>query len=229
MKSFFQFLRPTLVCALAFPFPSLVNAARPMVTDDASILETGQCQVEGWSQRGQGGSEIWAVPHCNISGLWELAVGSGRLSLQQGQTQGAGLIQAKTVFRQLKPNDWGVGLAVSDQLSRGSSTQSINVPTSISLADDALVLHANAGWRQGGGTGRGATWATGAELNATEHAGMTLEAYGGRQDGVRLQVGARYALVPGHLVLDGALSRRISSRAGARLVSFGLTFMFSKA
>lgn len=224
MKSFFQFLRPALICA--FAIPSLVNAARPMATDDASILDTGQCQVEAWSQRGQGSSENWVVPHCNISGQWELAAGTGRLSLQQGQSESVALVQAKTVFRQLKPNDWGIGLALGDQVSRGSSTLSINVPVSISLADDVLLLHANAGWKQVTRIGSGATWAAGAELNVTENAGITMELYGGRKDDSRVQLGARYALVPGHIVLDAALSRRISPSAAARSVNLGFTFMF---
>ena len=45
-----------------------VWAARPMVTDDARIVDPKACQVESWVRHDRHGShEFWAVPSCNLT------------------------------------------------------------------------------------------------------------------------------------------------------------------
>ncbi len=36
-------------------------AARPLITDDARIVDPGSCQLESWMQFQSGGNEIWAL------------------------------------------------------------------------------------------------------------------------------------------------------------------------
>ena len=77
-------------------------AARPLVVDDASILDPHHCQLEAWTQHAPAQTEYWAVPACNVGGHWELAAGLGRIGPDGGgHGYRSGVLQAKTVFRPL--------------------------------------------------------------------------------------------------------------------------------
>ena len=90
-------------------------AGRPLVTDDATIVDPRSCQLEAWFQRAQDGAiERWALPACNVGGKLELTLGGARLS-DNRRTANAGLIQAKTVLRPLEPGGWGLALSLADQ------------------------------------------------------------------------------------------------------------------
>ncbi|WP_426171917.1 hypothetical protein [Pseudoduganella sp. R-34] len=83
-------------------------AGRPLATDDATILEPSDCQVEAWHQHTGNLREWWAMPACRVGG-WELAAGKGQAS--------NAALQAKTVLRRLETNGWGLGLAIATQHS----------------------------------------------------------------------------------------------------------------
>ncbi len=69
--------------AIAFAaFGALVtpaHAARPLITDDARIVDAGACQVESWLKHGEGLREAWALPGCNFTGNLEVTAGGGRI------------------------------------------------------------------------------------------------------------------------------------------------------
>jgi len=67
------------VWALAFLMSVGVNlpqarAARPMITDDARIVDAGSCQVETWVTRNRNDTEYWALPGCNFTGNLEISI-----------------------------------------------------------------------------------------------------------------------------------------------------------
>lgn len=49
------------------------HAARPMITDDARIVDAKACQVESWVKDNKGSTEYWAIPACNFTGNLESA------------------------------------------------------------------------------------------------------------------------------------------------------------
>jgi hypothetical protein len=199
------------------------HAARPMVTDDATILGAGQCQVEAWREHHPGETQYWAAPHCNFGTGWEFIAGLGALEPSAGRRSTGGVFAAKTVFRQLKRNDWAVGLSLSDQLPHGGGRANVaaNVPVTVSLLDDRLRIDINAGWMHQRDFRTGATWALGAEWTAAPRVGLTLEAYGIGH--AYTQAGLRYLTPGGQVVLDAAIGDRISLSGKATYYAFGLT------
>jgi hypothetical protein len=199
-----------------------------MVVDDASIAGPGQCQVESWTQRTPYQTEYWAMPACNVGGTWELAAGVGRIGPDgPGAAYRSAIVQAKTVFHSLEKNGWGVGLTIASQFRQGDGIAgdlSVLVPVSVSLLDDRVLVHANAGWLRARASGRDdAFWAAGAEWSVRPRLTLTLETYGtGRSHGFT-QAGVRYTLVPDRLAIDAGLGSRLGRLGAERYVTLGLT------
>src|SRR3982751_4635445 len=117
------------VCACV----SVVHAARPLVTDDARILDPQTCQLESGYRHDHAGHEWTAVPACNPTGFFDATVGFARAHAQ-GITSERLTLQAKTLVRLALTNGWGIGLTVGtvDQLEPGGSSRFgetyVNVP-----------------------------------------------------------------------------------------------------
>lgn len=221
--------RAALVAALLVP--TLSQAGRPLVTDDATIVDPGLCQLEAWTVQRPGLDEYWAVPHCAAGRNWELAAGVGRLrSPTTGSAAGSGWLEAKTIFRRLSTNSWGVGLLLVNHFGGGRGPAGelwVVVPFTASLLDDRLLVHANAGWLRPRGERSGAIWAVAAEWNATRRTGLTLESYGSQHGHTYLQAGGRYDLLPNRLTLDAAVGQRATARGEEHYLALGLTFTFA--
>ena len=54
-------------------------AARPMMTDDARIVDPQSCQLESWTKVYERHNEFWALPACNPFGFFELTVGGSKI------------------------------------------------------------------------------------------------------------------------------------------------------
>lgn len=186
-----------VLLAAAALLSTAVWAGRPLATDDATILDPNDCQVEAWHQHTGKLREWWAMPACRV-GSWELAAG-------KGQSRNAAL-QAKTVFRKLETDGWGIGLTVATQ--QGQIRQhTVNLPLTMSFAGDALLLHLNGGWqRQQGMAGR-ATWSIGGEYAFARRWSASIESYGSRHNPPTRQAGLRYALAEGRLDLDASVAK----------------------
>ena len=206
-----------------------------MVVDDASIEAPGNCQLESWTQRSADRVEYWAVPACNVGGAWrawELGAGLGRVRPDgPGGAYRSGVLQAKTVFRPLQTNDWGIGLSIANQFRQGAGVAgdlSVLVPVSLSRLDDRLLLHANLGWLRAHADHKSDPfWAGGAEWAARPRLTLTLEAYGTGRSHAMAQAGVRVTLVPDRLALDAGIGRRIGGgggNGGERYATVGLTF-----
>ena len=220
-----------LLLALLLP-PVVAQAGRPMTADDATVLDPGTCQLEAWWQHLHDHSETWLAPACSIARGWEAG-----LSLVRTREPGSpsserlGGMYAKTVVRPLQTNGWGLGVVVAHlPLQAGSlaGDTSLNVPLTVSLLDDAVLVHANAGWtrhytiHQGG-----ATWALGAEMAVTPRAALTLESFGAQRGHSYAQAGARYSVLPNRLDIDAAYGERLTARGKQGYVSLGLTLLAS--
>lgn len=124
------------------------NAARPMNTDDARIVDPKSCQLESWIKHPKGSTEFWVQPACNFTGNLELTMGGAITRANGSSNTSTQLIQAKTLFKPLEVNGWGLGLAAG--LARdpraGAGRDSdlyAYVPASFSFLDDKLVMHIN--------------------------------------------------------------------------------------
>lgn len=217
---------PLLLLSLTMALATPVQAARPMITDDARLTDAGACQVETWVHMHREQREFWALPACNPGGNFELTFG-GALAYADGRKQsGAMLVQGKTLFKPLDTNGWGLGLAAGYATPPGSEQSGspyFYIPLSFSLADDQLVIHTNLGNLRERETRKNRlTWGVGGELQATERLYVIAESYGQDQGSAFFQTGLRYWLMPGHIQVDTTYGSRFGQIHQERWFSIGL-------
>lgn len=202
------------------------HAARPMVTDDARIVDAKACQLESWVRHDQAGTEAWAMPACNFTGNLELALG-GALRREGGRSRWNDVqAQAKTVLVPLEAGGWGIGLAGGTVRHPGAGARDwyAYLPASFSLWRDAVVVHANVGWLRAGESGRDrATWGLGAEARLAGRTWLIAETYGQGEGRPFHQIGLRHWLVPEQIQVDLTYGDR--NGGGERWLSIGLRLL----
>ena len=211
---------PALALGLLLAAPD-APAGRPLTVDDAGIAERDNCQLESWVETSGGKSASWAMPACNVTGNWELALGAASLPSDQGH-RNAAVLQAKTVLRPLQDNGWGAGLVLARQAGERAST-SINLPVSLAWQGQNTLLHANLGAIRPQGARTAATWGLALEQQLDTLTGIGLERYGQHGDSATTSVGWRRAIVPGRLQLDASWGRK-SGQPRSNTWSLGLVW-----
>ncbi len=228
MKSLKRLAALATLYALAAP----ALAARPMITDDARIVDAKGCQVESWHRSNrEAASQFWAVPACNPTGNLEISVGGAFEQTGGERRLAAGLVQGKTIFRPLQANDWGWGLAVGRSLDRPlgqerASSWYAYAPVSLSLRDDRLIVHLNLGLRSDRRTQRThGTWGLGSELRLADHLQLITEAYGESGSRPFVHGGLRYWVVPDRVQVDTTVGTRLERGTQERWVTIGLRLL----
>jgi len=193
-------------------------AGRPLATDDAAILDPHDCQVEAWHQHTGSLREWWAMPACRV-GDWELGAGKGQAS--------ASVLQAKTMLR--NPGETGDGWALALTIASQQGPvrqQTLNLPLTIALLDQAVLFHLNAGWMRPHGAATRNTWSAGAEYAFAQRWSASLESYGSRNLAPTRQVGIRYTLIANRLDLDASVAKTSGARPQ---LAFGMTWALPHA
>jgi hypothetical protein len=220
-----------LVCALGSPG---THAARPMVVDDARLVDAGACQIESWRRFNRDSRETWALPGCNFSGNLELTLGSAELPVDDLGLRGAThtvQMQGKTLFRILEPNGYSYGLAAGGVArSRGAADQVPNyyayVPLTRSLLDDRMFVHANLGVQRAGAAPQtGLTWGVGTEYGITPRVFLMVETYGDNHQRNSYQGGVRVWLVPNRVQIDATVGTLAGDWGGSRWLSIGMRLL----
>lgn len=209
------------------------HAARPMVTDDARIVDAKSCQLESWAKENSGSTEYWALPACNFTGNLEVTVGGARASGDGGTRTTDLVFQGKTLFKALESNGWGWGLAVGnvrhpDAQNGGGVLGDLYayVPASFSFRDDRLVLHANLGWlREKEGGRQRATWGLGSETWLGRKTWLIAEVFGQNQGKPFYQVGVRHWIVPDRVQIDTTYGNEFGGPGEGHWVSLGLRLL----
>jgi hypothetical protein len=210
------------------------QAARPMTTDDARIVDDKACQVESWvrSYR-RGGNEFWALPGCNPTGNLEITLGGASFRPQDDPSQSVFQGQLKTLFKTLEPDGWGIGLAIGTVNTRPQGpTDTRNhpyfyVPASFAFNGDRLVVHTNVGATRGseGSGDLRATWGIGAEYAMVPRALVIAETYGVRGEPVQMQLGLRLWVVPNRVQVDATYGNQGGADGVGRWFSIGLRLL----
>jgi hypothetical protein len=194
--------------------PAASHAARPFVTDDARVVDPGHYQIETFvkRQRSFGEHEFWFLPAHNPSERVELTLGGAWVGSSLDGNSRALIAQAKTLLKPLQTN--GAGYAVTlgvirlspDGPASGATDPYLNGIGSFSFAQDAVVIHTNAGARRDAGAGltRG-TWGIGAEIRLMERLFGIAETYGERGEKPTRHVGLRLWVVPNRVQIDSTL------------------------
>ena len=142
--------------ALALVVTAPAQAARPLITDDARVVDPGACQVETWVKRNRDSTEYWALPACNFTGTLELTFGGARTRDSDRSYASDIQAQGKLMLRPLEIN--AVGIAVVAGTVRHPQADArdwfVYVPISVSLLDDRVVVHTNLGGVREGESGQ---------------------------------------------------------------------------
>ena len=223
-----------LLAALAFSaLPA--HAARPLVTDDARLVDPQGCQVETFykRQREFRESEFWVLPACNPWGRVELALGGNWIDSTQPGDSRALIAQGKTLLVPLQTN--GAGLAFTLGVTQVSASQSASVVNpyvngigSFSFLDDRVVLHANLGAVRDNQVHltRG-TWGVGAEiLLVAPRLYAILETYGQRLEKPTLHGGLRFWVVPNRVQVDSTIGSQHATPFDRRFGTIGLRLLW---
>jgi len=208
-------------------------AARPMITDDARIIDPQSCQVESWVKSSKDSEEYWALPACNPLGFFELTLGGSKIHSQDPTDSSGRVVQAKTVFRELKPNDWAIGFALgrnhhlATRELAGHHDVYGYIPVTWSLNNDQQFLHLNLGAIKSQiDSVLRKTWGIGAELEITPRTFLIAETYG--VDGVKpsYQSGVRHWLQPNKFQLDLTTGSKANYTTQSRWFSIGIRLLF---
>jgi hypothetical protein len=208
-------------------------AARPMITDDARIIDPQSCQVESWVKSSKDSEEYWALPACNPLGFFELTLGGSKIHSQDPTDSSGRVVQAKTVFRELKPNDWAFGFALgrnhhlATRELAGHHDVYGYIPVTWSLNNDQQFLHLNLGAIKSQiDSVLRKTWGIGAELEITPRTFLIAETYG--VDGVKpsYQAGVRHWLQPNKFQLDLTTGSKANYTIQSRWFSIGIRLLF---
>jgi hypothetical protein len=209
-------------------------AAGAMNVDDAQVLGANKCQLEAWGKFNRDGTERWLNPSCNLTGNLEVSWGNSWQRDGTGMYLANSQLQGKTVFREMSPDSYGVGMlaGVVRQTDSGDDgrKRSWNVYskllTSFSFKDDAFLLHTNLGAiRKGKEQTTRLTWGLGNETKLIDRLSFIGEVFGENKGKPSYQAGVRATLVPEHVELDLTYGNTFGADARGRYVVLGLRFI----
>jgi hypothetical protein len=209
------------------------QAARPMIVDDARIVDPKACQLETWTRRNDDGHELWALPACTVVDNLELTLGAGRLRTDGEPSQTDVVLQAKTVLRPLTPDGWGLAAMLGNVQHRPTGggppgDLALNLPLSVAFGGDRFVLHGNLGLLHSRGHLGGTRLTTGLGSETVLHPRLTLvaESFKTAAGKPLWQLGLRIWLVPDRVQVDATLGDRWGgSERRDRWVSMGLRLL----
>ena len=103
-----------LVMFFSFCVIDHAEAARPMLMDDARIVDPKSCQLESWVRDSKNVTEYWALPACNVSENLEVTIG-GSLEGEGGHSSFANeLYQMKSIIQPIAPNQTGFSIVLGN-------------------------------------------------------------------------------------------------------------------
>lgn len=224
---------PYSLISLVLLASSLAHAARPMITDDARIVDAKACQVESWTRFNRDSTEFWAMPACNPTGNLELTFGGARTRADGTSRFTDNIAQAKTIFRALEPEGWGIGLAVGmvrklqrDDARGWPGDPYFYFPMSISMPGDWWTLHVNAGAIRQRDAGRTlGTWGIGNEIALRSDLYFIPEIFRNESGRPFYQAGLRYWVVKDRAQVDATFGNRMEGGLNERWYSIGLRLL----
>lgn len=210
------------------------HAAGSMNVDDAQVLDAGKCQLETWGKFNRDGTERWLNPSCNLTGNLEVSWGNAWQRDAGGMYLSGSQLQGKTVFRELTPGGFGVGMlaGASRETDSGDDghSRSWNVfsklLTSFSFRDDAVLLHTNVGFnRIGAERTTRLSWGLGNETRLSPQFSFIGEVFGENKGKPGYQAGVRTIVVPERVELDLTYGNTFGRETEGRYVVLGLRFI----
>lgn len=212
--------------------PVIGQAARPLVTDDARLTKDGSCQVESWVKTYSSGNELWTLPACNPLGNFEMTLGVVASKQRNAPSTDDYIFQAKTLFRDLKINDWAMGMVIGTaehQDNRhpgpnGVGSSYLYFPISHAFLDDKLITHINLGYIHYKRLSQDSiAWGLGSEYKLKDNLLYVLESFGDHRTSAYIQTGLRYTVIPDIFQIDITVGRQFN-KDNSSWLSIGLRY-----
>lgn len=220
------------ICLSFYP----LYAARPMITDDARVVDRHSCQLETWGVYGGGVGEYWAIPGCNLLFDIEMSMGGMFSNAPFGESEtntpfGARqfIIGAKKIFNDLDKDRLSYGLVMGNaynfKRSKYRHDHYLYMPISASFFDNTLLLHSNLGYKLERDRQNRQIYnvGLGLEQQLTQRVWILGESFYERFDNAKFQLGLRIWLVQDKIQLDGTYGNAFKGKEG--WVSVGLRFL----
>lgn len=226
----FSFLLAALLTAAA---ATTAHAGRPLVTDDAGVLDRGTCEVEGVAERAWAGGDRATARTlevgCGIGWRTQLGLAGGRAKAGGVRTDLATL-SGKTALAGAEATGLtSLGYGVDATRARGGSWQ--HAASSLTLIHSrplgrAASLHLNLGHaRDEPSDRRATTWGAGIEHAGYGTLAPMAELYGDDREAPHWNVGLRWTLAADRVWLDASYGRQIGP-GRARLATLGFKVEF---
>ena len=196
------------VFALGIFYLNLSYAARPMLTDDARIVDAKSCQLESWVRDSKNVTEYWALPACNFSENLEVTIG-GSLEGESGHSNFANeLYQMKSIIQPIAINQTGYSIVLGNgrdpkrTMNKVIQDWYLNVPISYPY-NDRLVIHTNLGVTHlTDEHTEKMNWGLSSEYNYNERVDLISEIFNQSSNSTYFQFGLRYWMIKNHAQID---------------------------
>lgn len=212
------------VCVLVV---SPLNAGRPLITDDAAVVDAGACQIESWFEQGANVSSRWINPSCNPFGGTEIAFAMATTRETGEPSSRIQLLQAKQLLRAFDDNQAGYAIAVGAERQQRDHQFFVNGISTIPLNSEAQLLHVNLGLvtdRSQDQRDTRVSWGGAYDHRLGENTRAAVESFGQLGQRPNWQVGMLHEVVPGSLQIDASLGSEFGQWRDTRLVSVGFVW-----
>ena len=184
------------------------EAARPMLTDDARIVDPKSCQLESWVRDSKHVTEYWALPACNVGENLEVTIG-GSLEGENGHSSFANeLYQIKSILQPIALNQTGFSIVLGNGrdpkrvMNKVIQDWYLNVPISYPY-NDRLVIHTNLGVTHFTEEHKEKmNWGLSSEYNYNELIDLISEVFNQSSNSTFFQFGLRYWLIKNRAQID---------------------------
>ena len=197
-----------LIFILGFSVFNVAEAARPMMTDDARIVDPKSCQLESWVRDSKHMTEYLAQPGCNVGENAEITIG-GSLEGENGHSSFSNEIyQIKSIIRPIDINQTGYSIVLVNErdpkrtMNKVIQDWYLNVPISYPY-NDRLVIHSNLGVTHlTDEHTEKINWGLSSEYNYNERVDLISEVFNQSSNSTFFQFGLRYWLIKNRAQID---------------------------
>ncbi|GIX32554.1 MAG: hypothetical protein KatS3mg125_0510 [Lysobacterales bacterium] len=206
-----------------------LQAARPLLTDDAAVVPPGACQLEAWGERPRGATILWLNPGCNPSTATEVSLGFGWLKPEESEAIPLRRLQIKHLLVEGGERSVGFALALGSEWAPTHDFRErfLNAIATIPLAGEVERVHLNLGFsssREAARRFQASTWAAAFE-RALGARRVALEVHGTSGERAGWQLGFAHEVLPGRLQLDASLGSRFGRLRESRAITLGLVWL----
>jgi hypothetical protein len=209
-----------LLTLMLFVIAAPVEAAQPLVTDDAAVVAPKTCQLEAWTRSAHDGRAYGAQPACNFTGNLELTVGGARAKPDDGESSSIVQLQAKTVLSPLGEGAWSFGMVAGGGRDTGAphGSSAFQLYYAKALASwyprSDLEIDLNLGAANAYGAGTFTLAGADIQYAVINNVQLLVEAFRDEPGSTKYQVGARYIIVRDRFEAYASYGNRFNASSG---------------